>query len=77
MLPTELDYLARKEQRQDMLRALEKGRLISLINEQRSHRPGRYRQSLAWLGGRLVEWGSTLERYGTPPTSESRVLRLP
>jgi len=77
MLPTELDYLARQEQRQDMLRALEKEQLIRLIKQKRGNGPDLYHQTLAWLGERLVKWGSTLQRYASPSSSKERALRLP
>lgn len=77
MLPTELDYLVRQEQRQDMLRALEKEQLIRLINHQPGNGPDLYRHSLAWLGAQLVKWGATLQRYAAASASKERALRLP
>jgi hypothetical protein len=77
MLPTELDYLVRQEQRQDLLRALEKERLLRSITRQRGNGPDLYRHSLAWLGEQLVKWGATLQRYASASASKERALRLP
>lgn len=74
MLPTELDYLARKEQRQDMLRALEKEHLIRMIDQHHGKGQLLHRQTIAWIGGQMVKWGSMLQRYASPSTSNGRAV---
>ena len=72
MLPTELDYLVRQEQRQDQLRMMEKEQLIKLMRNKENERD-MHRLAAAWLGDQLVKWGSTLQRYAS--TSKGTVVR--
>ena len=72
MLPTELDYLVRQEQRQDQLRMMEKEQLIKLMRNKEDERD-MHRLAAAWLGDQLVKWGSTLQRYAS--TSKGTVVR--
>ena len=72
MLPTELDYLVRQEQRQDQLRMMEKEKLIKLMRNKENERD-MHRLAAAWLGDQLVKWGSTLQRYAS--TSKGTVVR--
>jgi hypothetical protein len=73
MLPTELDYLVRQEQRQDQLRTIEKEQLIKLMMRNKENERDVHRLAAAWLGDQLVKWGSTLQRYAS--TSKGTVVR--
>ena len=61
----------RLERYKDLLREAEQERLIQQVLAGREKHDGFYRAALAWLGGRLVEWGESLQqRYdNTSPAS--------
>ena len=66
IMPTEQDYLARKEYYRDQRRAADKFRLVRVAMAGRERTDRLYTRALARLGTRLVAWGSRLEaRYDT------------
>jgi hypothetical protein len=65
---TERDFLAQKEYYRDQMRAAQKYQQAKRVP---GGGPPSYARALTWLGGRLADWGESLqERYGTlvPPT---------
>ena len=66
IMPTEQDYLARKEYYRDQRRAADKYRLERVAMAGRERVDRFYTRAMLWLGSRLVAWGSRLEeRYDT------------
>jgi len=76
MLPTELDFRVRQEQRRDQLRALQREQLIRMIERQRGPQYPLLPQVLAWLGGQLVNWGSRLQSYASTSSSHATTVRV-
>lgn len=75
LLPNELDYLVRQERRKDYLRKREQERLIKQIERQKEAKVDVHRQAIGWLGNQMVKVGSSLERYGSRPSSKVSVLK--
>jgi hypothetical protein len=75
LLPNELDYLARQEQRKDYLRKREQERLVKQIERQKEAKADVHRQAIGWLGNQMVKVGSSLERYGSRSSSKVSVLK--
>lgn len=65
MYVTDKDFQVKQEYYKDQMRAAQRYQLakhsVALENSSRS-----LAQAMTWLGGRLAEWGESLqERYGT------------
>jgi hypothetical protein len=59
------DILAQQERYADLRRETERERLVRYVLEGRDGRPRAIRQTLNWLGQRLVAWGYSMqERCG-------------
>jgi hypothetical protein len=64
MMISDRDVMAQREYYRDQARAAAKHDLIRLALESRGPREPLGARALAWLGGRLVAWGTGLrERY--------------
>lgn len=66
----QIDYLVRKEQYQDMIRAAQQDQIIQMA-KQYNHKSSWHRQMVAWFGTQLVNWGITLQHYGMLPHESS------
>ena len=65
-LVTHRDYLAQKEIYKDQMRAANKYALVRLALGNRAKGSRFTSKALAWLGQRLIAWGSTLQKqYNT------------
>jgi hypothetical protein len=65
MMVTDLDVMAQREYYRDQARAATKHELVRLALKNRGPREGVRTRALAWLGGRFVQWGTSLrERHG-------------
>lgn len=58
-----VDYLVRKEQYQDMIRAAQQDQIIQRAKQYNYKLPWP-RQMAAWLGAQMVNWGMALQDYG-------------
>lgn len=57
-----VEYLVRKEQYQDMIRAAQQDQLVQMVKQ---HNESPWRRRLAgWLGTQMVSWGLALQNYG-------------
>ena len=64
MLITDRDVMAQREYYRDQARAAARHELVRLALESRGPREPLGSRALAWLGGRMVRWGTGLhERY--------------
>ncbi|MBN1584672.1 MAG: hypothetical protein JXA89_28455 [Anaerolineae bacterium] len=69
-LITNRDYLAQKEYYHDQMRAASKYALVSLALGNRARGNRHTSRALAWLGQRLIAWGSNLQKqYDTVVSS--------
>jgi len=71
LLPNDLDYLARKEQHQDLIRQAERAQLIDQANQARQANPDTYRKLIGRIGSQMIDLGEKLEGYGTPPSHKT------
>lgn len=58
-----IDYLVRKEQYQDMIRAAQQDQIVQML-KQHNDTPLWHRQIVGWLGVQMVNWGTMLQNYG-------------
>lgn len=66
----QIDYLVRKEQYQDMIRAAQHDQIVQMIKQYNPKSPW-HRQVAGWLGAQMVNWGMTLQHYGMLPHESS------
>lgn len=64
MWPNDLDYLARKERQQELLREAEREQLAQQANAEVRDGQG-LRQAAGWIGNQMVKLGTKLQDYGT------------
>lgn len=65
MFPNVSDFLVRRERYKDLLREVERARLVRQARAGQERRNHFYCRTLTWLGRQLVGWGWHLqERYG-------------
>jgi hypothetical protein len=72
MWPNDVDYLARKERQQELLREAEREQLAQQANSEAKDGQG-LRQAAGWIGNQMVKLGTKLQDYGTgsPKKDES------
>jgi len=63
MWPNEVEYLARKERQQELLREAEREQLAQQANSEADGQG--LRQAAGWIGNQMVKWGTKLQDYGT------------
>jgi hypothetical protein len=62
MLPSDTDFVARKERAKELQREAEQERLAELVKLQRSRPQRLHYRLLGWIGGQLIQWGLKLQR---------------
>lgn len=69
MLPSEVHFVVRYEQYQDLLWEAQQERLIEAVKLSQGHEGGLLRQTANWLGSYVVKWGLKLPASrSTAPT---------
>lgn len=71
----QIEYLMRKEQYQDMIRAAQQDQLIQMVKQQ-SSQPPFHRQIIGWLGAQMVNWGTSLQHYGMTARGPSSQMQI-
>ena len=64
LLPTEREYLVRKEQYERLIRDLELARAINELTQQPRSKSKIYRALINQLGAQMVRLGQKMETYG-------------
>jgi hypothetical protein len=70
MLPNDVDFLARKERQQELLREAEQERLAEEAKQQQSETKPPLRKAAGWLGDQMVKLGTKLQDYGADQPAE-------
>jgi hypothetical protein len=65
MFPNYNDFLVAQEQHKDLLREVERKRLIRAAKLQRPGNWGVHQKVAGWIGDQMVSWGCKLQGYDT------------
>jgi hypothetical protein len=65
MFPNYNDFLVAQERHKDLLRAVERERLIRAARLGQPENWGVQQKVVDWIGGQLVNWGCKLQGYDT------------
>jgi hypothetical protein len=74
MLPNDLDFLARKERCQELMREAAQERLIGVAKLQRPNLPNSWQRGIRWIGIQLIKLGLKLQDYGITQTKNLKEL---
>jgi hypothetical protein len=74
MLPNDIDFLARKERCQDLMREAEQERWIGVAKLQQPNHPGSWQRGIRWIGLQLIKLGLKLQGYSITQTKNLKEL---
>jgi hypothetical protein len=74
MLPNDIDFLARKERCQDLMREAEQERLVEVAKLQQPNQPSLWPRVVRWIGIQLIKLGLKLQSYCPTQTNNFKEL---
>jgi hypothetical protein len=74
MLPNDIDFLARKERCQDLMREAEQERLVEVAKLQQPNQPSLWPRVVRWIGIQLIKLGLKLQDYSITQTKNLKEL---
>jgi hypothetical protein len=76
MYSPEIHHLINREQYQDLLREIERDRLLKTIGLHDSILSKLYRKAVGWLGAQMVKWGAKLQNIDPDKGCQESSLKI-